>query len=125
MLPPTISGTNAAGELYVVHTRHCIHMRMPVYKVGRAVDAGKRLQQYPKGSRLLARLPVSRMRDSETVLLALCRRNFAQRKDFGTEYFEGEVGEVMMVLATVVQMFPHVEMPVDPNTIIPASAPAS
>lgn len=99
-------GSNIAGELYVVQTRHCIHTRMPVYKVGRARDAGVRMCQYPKGSKLIARLPVSRMRDSERVLLSLCRVYFVQRKDFGSEYFEADVGKIVGLIAIVVQMFP-------------------
>lgn len=101
-----LGATNAAGELYVVQTRHCIHTRMPVYKVGRAQDAGRRLQQYPKGSRLVVRLPVSHMKDSEGMLLALCRTNFVQRRDFGTEYFEGNICKVVGLLATVAQLYP-------------------
>lgn len=101
----------------MVHTRHCMHTRMQVYKVGRAKDAGRRLQQYPKGSRLLARLPVSHMLDSEKVLLTLCRANFLQRRDFGTEYFEGELGKVVAMLAVVVQMFPYVEQPITVDEI--------
>lgn len=99
---------NSPGELYVIQTRHCVHTRMPVYKVGRSIDAGRRLRQYPKGSLMMARLPVCRMKDSETVLLELCRARFNQRKDFGTEYFESDLIELVGLLAMVAAMFPRI-----------------
>lgn len=101
-----LCGTTAPGELYVVQTRHCIHARMPVYKVGRAKDAGRRLQTYPKGSMMIARLPVSNMRDSERVLLSLCRLNLVPRRDFGSEYFEAHVTRVVALVVMVSMMFP-------------------
>lgn len=98
--------SNSPGELYVVHTRHCIHTRMPVYKVGRSLDAGRRLTSYPKGSVLIARLPVSKMRDSERVLLSLCRMKLVSRIDFGSEYFEADITRVVGLVVLVALMFP-------------------
>lgn len=106
-----VGGTNSAGELYILQTRHCIQMRIPVYKVGRASDAGRRLQQYPKGSRLIVRLPVSHMLASERIMLAICNNNFVQRKDFGTEYFQGDICLIVGILAMVVRMFPVQSVP--------------
>lgn len=78
---------------------------MQVYKVGRACDAGARAKMYPKGSILIARLPVSRMRDAERVLLSICRLKFIPRRDFGSEYFETDVFQVVGVLVIVATMF--------------------
>lgn len=113
MLVPMCSA-NAPGELYVVQTRHCIHTCMSVYKVGRARDAGLRMQQYPKGSRLIARLPVSHMCDAERVLLSMCRVHFVQRKDFGSEYFETRIERIVGLMAIVVQIFPHTSLACEP-----------
>lgn len=96
------------GELYVVYLRHCKSTNMPVYKVGRAEDAGERLKAYAKGSIILARIPVSNMLDSEAVLLRLCRDRFIERRDFGAEYFEGNLSTIISTLIIAADLFPHV-----------------
>lgn len=102
-----VSNARAHGELYVVQTRHCIHTQLPVFNVGRSEDADRRLSQYPKGTVMLARLPVSRMVESEALMLALCRSTFIERKDFGPEFFEGDLYKVVGLLAMVVAMYPY------------------
>lgn len=92
----------------MVRTRHCIVSRMHIYKVGRSADAGRRLQMYPKGSMIIARLPVSHMRDSERVLLSLCRLKFVPRTDFGAEYFQTDACKVVGLVVMVAMMFPSV-----------------
>lgn len=108
-----VGGANVAGELYILQTRRCIQMHTPIYKVGHATDAGRRLQQYPKGSRLIVRLPVSHMLASERFMLAVCNHNFVQRKDFGSEYFQGDICMMVGILAMVVRMFPIQIVPTD------------
>lgn len=55
---------------------------------------------------LIARLPVSKMCDSERILLTLCRTKLVARKDFGSEYFEGNVSKMVGLLVMVALMFP-------------------
>lgn len=97
---------NTPGKLYAIQTRHCVHNSMPVFKLGRTRDFKRRQGQYPKGSRVVACMSVSHMIDSERMLLALCRKNFVPRLDFGREYFEGNVCDIVATLVAVVAHFP-------------------
>lgn len=96
---------NVPGELYVIQTRNCIDCHWNVFKLGRARKVPKRLAQYPKGSRVLFCLPVTRMVDAETMMLTLCRIKFKQRKDFGKEYFEGDLFLITRTLQEVAELF--------------------
>lgn len=98
---------NSPGEAYVVQTRNCVETHRRVFKFGRTRCMAKRLSQYPKGTRLVACLPVSHMIDAERMLMALCRKRFIQRKDFGSEYFEGDAVDIVGALVNVVSHFPH------------------
>lgn len=94
------------GEIYIVQTRHCLEMGMPVYKIGRSDDVMKRLQQhYPRGTIIVARALVPNMRNAEIVLLAMCQRAFSRRRDFGQKYFEGDLPNLLALLDRVVEMF--------------------
>lgn len=97
---------NTPGDLYAIQTRHCVCNRMRVFKLGRTNNFSKRYCQYPKGSKIIACLPVSHMIDAEKMLLALCRKKFTQRKDFGAEYFEGDIGDIVGAIVNVVAHFP-------------------
>lgn len=100
---------NSPGEVYVVQTRNCLETHRRVFKFGRTRSMANRLRQYPKGSRLIACLPVSHMIDAERMLMSLCHKRFVQRKDFGNEYFEGDVADIVGALVNVVSHFPHAE----------------
>lgn len=99
--------SNGPGELYIVQTPHCIESHPTVYKTGRACDSQERLRGYPKGTKLLCCIPVSRMRDGEAAMLGSCRGDarLEERKDFGSEYFEGDLGYLINKLASVAGLF--------------------
>lgn len=97
---------NRPGELYIIQTRNCIESHPTVFKAGRAHNVFKRLEHYPKGSLLVARVPVSMMVDAENLMLKLLRMTFTQRKDFGNEYFEGSVRELMAAMLSAAAFFP-------------------
>lgn len=98
---------NGPGELYIVQTPHCIDSHPTVYKTGRAWDSQERLRGYPKGTKLLCCLPVSRMRDGESAMLGSCRGDarLEERKDFGSEYFEGDLMYMVNKLGMVAGLF--------------------
>lgn len=89
---------NVPGWLYAVHMRHCIDCKFNVFKLGRAGSVPQRMTHYPKGSELICKVPVSLMVDAETMLMAMCRSRFIKRKDFGNEYFEGDItlGDILL-----------------------------
>lgn len=88
-----------------------------MFKAGRARNVYQRLQQYPKGSQLVARVPVSLMVDAESMMLKLCGIKFTQRKDFGKEYFQGNVSELMGAMLIAAAFSPIItDVPFDEST---------
>ncbi len=84
--------------MYIVWLREHVLARVRVYKVGRTGDIWERLKKYPKGSLLVffsewnEEEPVG-LEPLEAVVLALLRGSaqVKQRRDLGTEYFEGDM----------------------------------
>lgn len=90
--------------IYVVHEREFVRSGEPVFKPGRTGDLWGRLKGYPKGTMLVTfrhcAVSESKLVELETGLLAELMRNprLRQRTDFGREYFEGDVEEVVSVV---------------------------
>lgn len=78
-----------------------------MYKVGRSLDAGKRVKNYGKGSIMQVRMMVSNMVAAEVVLKRLCSDRFIERSDFGSEYFEGELANIISAFLTASALFPY------------------
>ena len=76
------------GYIYVVHTRACIDCNRDVYKIGKTKDYEKRIKGYTKGSIYKLVLRVSDFHRTEQKLIKLCRKTLIERKDYGCEYFE-------------------------------------
>lgn len=55
---PKMSEEPVPGYLYVIQEREFVRSDEDVYKVGRTYNVAQRLSQYPRGSDLIAALPV-------------------------------------------------------------------
>lgn len=97
--------SNKPGLLYIVQTPHCIQHHPNIFKAGRTKNMAKRLSAYPKGTQLIARVQVTRMKDAEDMMMAVCRNRFVDRRDFGKEYFEGDGWDLLEALASVGRFF--------------------
>lgn len=117
---PSNKTNNTHGKLYVIQTRNCLESHKHVYKLGRSGNLSKRVRQYPLGSVVVFSIDVNLMVDAETMLLALCRIKFKQRRDFGVEYFEGDLICIMRIFLEVADQFrPEFEnQGVGPNCVI-------
>jgi hypothetical protein len=77
--------------IYLVQTRHCIEMERPIYKLGRTNRPMKeRLNGYPKGTEERISCFCVDSTKCEDILLTLFKKKYIQRKDYGSEYFEGD-----------------------------------
>lgn len=117
--------TNGPGELYIAWLREFIVAGIWILKVGRSIDTALRINAYPKGSRILAQLPVSRMLDAENMLVGLCKTAFIQRTDIGTEYFQGSAYDVVDMASLVARRFAVTPIPVPLADVTQARARAS
>jgi hypothetical protein len=94
-----------SGYNYIIQTRESQRMKENVYKIGRTKCIQKRFKQYPKGSKLI----YSRKSSDDKISECLLKRNFAnifrQRKDYGSEYFEGEIQNMKIEFDNILDNF--------------------
>ena len=86
-----------SGYNYIVHTREAIRMNENVYKIGRCRNIAKRFRQYPKGSKLMYSSETSDHVLTEDILIKAFQTQFVQRKDYGNEYFEGDIDDFIQM----------------------------
>lgn len=91
------------GFLYVIKLREFITIGASVYKIGRTDRPLKqRINQYPKGSNLIyfVEVPVGSTCIMEAKLIKSLKENEDIRQciEYGTEYFEGEVGTIINII---------------------------
>ena len=90
--------------IYLIHPREFIRMKQSVYKIGRTAQSpDKRLGQYPKNTKLYFLLAVDNCIDTETMLLRVFRKQFNARTDYGSEYFEGDLQEMIETIVESVR----------------------
>jgi hypothetical protein len=77
--------------IYLVHCRACLNANERIYKIGKSIDFNKRLSGYDKGTVPIFSLFVSECDAFERHLIQIFETRFTLRKDYGNEYFEGDV----------------------------------
>lgn len=85
--------------VYILHEREFINASKNVYKIGRTKQVLTRINQYPKGSHLIFCMPVNDNILVESKMITMFKKSFTQKLEFGNEYFEGDVKE--MVISTI------------------------
>lgn len=81
--------------IYFIHTRELISSKEPIYKLGRSNNLECRVRNYPKGSNVLFTMNCKNSIKCEKHLIKLFKEKFIQKKDYGTEYFEGDKDEMI------------------------------
>lgn len=84
--------------IYLCQTPHCFELHNDVYKVGRTSSIEQRKRGYPKGTIFFACLRCTDAQSLETSLLHRFRALFKSRKDYGVEYFEGQLPSMLRVM---------------------------
>jgi hypothetical protein len=82
--------------IYLLQEREFIKSNENIYKVGRTEKENhKRFNQYPKGSILLFQMICNNCKKIERDIIENFKKNFRQRKDIGSEYFQGKRGDMI------------------------------
>lgn len=81
--------------IYVIQERIAMELLIPVYKVGVTAEIHRRSGQYAKGSRLIFCRVFRNARDREKALHKHLQSKFKPRSDFGSEYIEGCIDDIM------------------------------
>jgi uncharacterized C2H2 Zn-finger protein len=82
---------------YLIQEREFVVSNAPVMKIGKTEQDNPtiRLNHYPKGSKVYLLMTVRDCLDFERKVRKTFSTAFTQRKDYGTEYFEGDFGSMI------------------------------
>jgi hypothetical protein len=84
--------------IYLIHCRASVNCNEPVYKIGQTINFIKRVSQYDKGSVPIFMLYVKDCTAFETHLKKIFESTFKKRIDYGSEYFEGDLNQMISII---------------------------
>ena len=77
--------------VYLIQEREFIQLQKPIYKVGKTKQPNfTRFTQYPKDSALIFQSACNDCDLCEKEIIQLFKKKYQQKKNIGTEYFEGD-----------------------------------
>ncbi len=88
--------------IYIIREREFMTQDKLVYKLGRSNNMINRARQYPKGSEIILLLKCSDTVNVETKLIKLFSKDFKQCKEYGTEYFEGDINSMIKLAVNTI-----------------------
>ena len=88
------------GDIYLYYPRVCKNGDEYVYKIGKSFNYLMRKNNYMKGGDMLFVLKVDNRHLCENIIKDTFKKDFKQRKDYGFEYFEGDVFEMVISIET-------------------------
>lgn len=86
--------------IYLVHCRASVNSNENVYKIGKSIDFNKRLSGYDKGTIPIFTIYVQECDNFERQLITLFESNYQPRKDYGNEYFQGDIRQMIQDIMT-------------------------
>jgi len=85
--------------VYLLQEREFIKTNEKIYKVGMTQKENfERFNQYPKGSVLLFQIICHDCKNMEVQVIKQFKEKFIQRKDIGSEYFEGNYKSMIDII---------------------------
>lgn len=88
--------------IYLLIVREFIKTGEPIFKIGKTTQTNdKRFKQYPKDSILLLQLICQNCDLMEKEMIHIFRGKYMQRKDIGTEYFQGDYTDMIQTMYSV------------------------
>jgi len=89
--------------IYIIKEREFVNSCESIYKIGKTTQCNeKRLKQYPKGSILIFQSICSNCSIVEKEIISVFNQKYIQRRDIGSEYFEGEYIEMIKDLLEII-----------------------
>jgi hypothetical protein len=90
--------------IYLLQEREFIKTNEKIYKVGMTQKENfERFNQYPKGSVLLFQIICHDCKNMEVQVIKQFKEKFIQRKDIGSEYFEGNYKSMIDIIYSTVK----------------------
>ena len=89
----------SSNYIYLLQEREFLKTKENVFKIGMTTKQNhERFNQYPKGSILLYQMICENCKNMENQIITSFKENFTQRKDIGTEYFEGNYKNMIDII---------------------------
>jgi hypothetical protein len=93
------------GYIYLLQTRESYRNNEFIYKVGRTEkDRLERFNNYPKGSKLYMHIYCFDSKVAEHRILEEFNRKYQNVSLYGTEYFEGDLQDMMRTIGTLINV---------------------
>jgi hypothetical protein len=89
--------------IYIVYLREFINNERNIFKIGRTENIIQRISNYPKGSKIIFMMPCSEIKKCESEIIRIFIKKYNQMKEFRTEYFEGDVKDMIATIISIVQ----------------------
>ena len=92
-----------SGNIYIFYSRASKNIDESVYKIGKTYDYIKRQKQYLKGGDMMYVITVKDRNESENIIKRDFAKEFKQRRDYGVEYFEGDIFEMVIAMNDILK----------------------
>ena len=89
--------------IYIIQEREFIRMKEDIYKVGITKDILRCYNEYPKSSKLIYTRICNTNFEKE--ILKKLEKNFIQKREYGTEYFEGDYNEIIICINKIIDEY--------------------
>ena len=90
--------------IYLLKEREFLKTKEDVYKIGMTTKQNhERFNQYPKGSILLFQMICNNCKNMENQIITSFKEKFIQRKDIGTEYFQGKYKNMIEIIYLIIK----------------------
>jgi hypothetical protein len=100
---PTLNHTQ---KIYIMHERTFMLTNTNIYKIGKTKNIKNRLKGYAKGSDLIYTIPCDDCDKYERLVLNYLKLNtekYIQRKDFGNEYFQCNLDDLIDDISGIIK----------------------
>jgi hypothetical protein len=94
--------------LYILQVRECRRFKESIYKIGRSDQITGRIRSYGNGTQVHMIVKVNDSKKAEKKVIKEFRQCFSQKPFYGTEYFEGNLKLMKILLFNIAMEF-HVE----------------
>jgi hypothetical protein len=98
---PSIMVVDDSGYVYIFYTRASKNVDESVYKIGKTAEYISRTGHYMKGGNMLMVLNVKDRHAAERKIKHHFKIEFTPRRDYGTEFFEGDVFEMSILMKEI------------------------
>ncbi len=89
--------------IYLIREREFVKCNEFVYKIGRTQQnpPTERISQYPKDSEIVLLILVDDCFSAEKQLIKVFKQQFTHKKEYGNEYFEGDIKDMLKTIKSV------------------------